>query len=355
MSTAPGAGLANVSESTTRQTQRAFVIRHSIVIPTYGRPETLRQCLSACARLSYDRDIIEVVVVDDGNHEATRRVVTEFGHLLHLLYVPQPERTGPAKARNAGAAKASGEYIAFIDDDCAPEPGWLDGLDRVFMDEKEPVAVGGRTLSTFEDNVYATASQNLVDFLYEWYNADPRHARFFASNNFACPRAAFWEISGFDGGFPRAAAEDRDFCDRWREHGHRLVYGPEAVVRHRHRLTFGSFIRQHVGYGRGAVYLHRGRERRGLSRPRLEPMSFYWRLVTYAVGKGFGARTPALVVLAFISQAAYATGYYGERFQQRRLKPASAEPHVTPPAAATLAKDPPEGSSPMKSERHQVG
>lgn len=296
--------------------------RFSIVVPTYGRAEALRGCLAGCQALDYPIDRFEVLVVDDGDDERTRRVVADFVHLLSLAYIPQPRRLGPASARNAGAAAARGRYVVFIDDDCVPDDGWLRGLDEGLAEGQAEVLVGGRIENDAVGNLYATASQNLVEFLYEWYNADPHDARFFASNNVACPRDAFLALGGFDVSFPRAAAEDRDFCDRWRERGWRLVAAPNAVVRHRHRQSFPSFVKQHFGYGQGAVHLHLGRERRGVHRPRLEPMSFYWRLLGYPLRSTRLRREPwphrlALMGLAFASQVAYATGFYRERLRSR--------------------------------------
>lgn len=293
-------------------------LRYSIIVPTYGRPETLRACLEGCRALQYAPDAFEVIVVDDGDQVETRQVVAELAHALRLTYRTQPNRRGPAVARNAGAAVARGTHLAFVDDDCIPDPGWLQGLDEVFESARGPVVAGGRIVNNVEHNVYASASQNLVDFLYDWHNADPGDARFFASNNLACPSRAFREIGGFDESFPHAAAEDRDFCDRWRERGWRLVAAPGAVVRHRHRLTMASFVRQHAGYGRGAVFLHRGRARRGVERPRLEPLRFYGRLLAYPATKERSPRLPAMLLLALVSQVAYAAGYYGERIRQRR-------------------------------------
>lgn len=297
-------------------------LRFSIVIPTYARAETLRACLSSCCALDYPSGQFEVVVVDDGDDEGTRQVVADFLHLIPLAYIPQPARMGPASARNAGAAAARGRYVVFIDDDCVADVRWLRGLDEVLGEAGPPILAGGRIENESSENLFAIASQNLVDFLYEWYNADPRNARFFASNNIACPKGAFVELGGFDASFPRAAAEDRDFCDRWRERGWRLGSAPNAVVRHRHRLTFRSFVRQHFGYGRGAVYLHQGRDRRGVHRPKLEPLRFYWRLLTYPMRHRSTAphsSLAALVLLAFTSQVAYAAGFYRERLRARRL------------------------------------
>jgi hypothetical protein len=89
------------------------------------------------------------------------------------------------------------------------------------------------------------------------------------------------------------------------------------------RVTLRGFLKQHWTYGRGAVYLHRARDRRGVARPRLEPLRFYTRLIFQPIGKGFGWRTPVLVVLAALSQIVYGTGYYVERARVRLLGQAS--------------------------------
>ena len=287
--------------------------RFSIVIPTYGRAESLASCLAGCKDIDYPRDDFEVIVVDDGDDEETRQAVADFVHILPLAYIPQPRRMGPASARNAGVTAARGRFVVFIDDDCIPDRCWLRALDEVLGSADSPIIAGGTIANESSGNVYASASQNLVDFLYEWYNADPRDARFFASNNLACTRVDFLAIGGFDVSFPRAAAEDRDFCDRWRERGWRLVAAPKAIVRHKHRLTLRSFIRQHYGYGQGAVYLHQGRERRGVQRPKLESMRFYWRLIAYPMRHGGRRKSSAMVALAFASQVAYAAGFYREK------------------------------------------
>lgn len=291
-------------------------LRFSIVIPTYGRPARLKQCLQTITELDYSFDTFEVVVVDDGNLAETRDVVMQFVHRLRTRYIAQPSRSGPAAARNTGASQSSGAYLVFLDDDCTVLPGWLRGFDEVLTGDATGTAIGGRVINAVEDNIYAAASQNVMEFLYEWYNDRSRDARFFATNNLLCPRRDFLAIGGFDERFSRAAAEDRDFCDRWRESGRRLVPADHAMVSHYHRLTLSSFVAQHFGYGRGAVDLHLGRDRRGVDRPRLEPLTFYARLVTYPLRQGKGPRQALLMGLGAATQAAYATGYYMERLRR---------------------------------------
>lgn len=114
--------------------------------------------------------------------------------------------------------------------------------------------VGGRTFNALPENPYSAASQLLVDYLYTYYNADPERAGFFTANNLALPAESFRAIGGFDSTFPYAAAEDREFCDHWLHHGHRMRYAPEAVVYHAHALTLRTFWRQHCTDGRGASH-----------------------------------------------------------------------------------------------------
>src|SRR5687767_5128657 len=100
----------------------------SIIIPTYARPKQLAVCLEAIARLNYPRDRFEVIVVDDGSESPPEHVVKSFSERLSLTLLAQPN-SGPASARNTGAWEAKGEFLAFVDDDCAPDAGWLRGLE----------------------------------------------------------------------------------------------------------------------------------------------------------------------------------------------------------------------------------
>ena len=193
----------------------------SVVVPTFQRPEGLARCLEALAAQEFPRDRFEVVVVDDGSAEPPRSVVARFARMLDVRLIEQ-RNSGPAAARNAGAAAARGDYLAFTDDDCRPDPHWLRALDDVVA--RHPgCAVGGRVENALADGLYSTASQLLIDFLYEYYNGREGVSRFFITSNLAFPTNAFRALGGFDVSFPLAAAEDRDGCDRWREAGQTMV------------------------------------------------------------------------------------------------------------------------------------
>lgn len=296
----------------------------SIIIPTYNRPRQLVGCLEALKHLDYPSDCFEVIVVDDGSQTPVTTSALSGVDRLNLTIVRQPNH-GPAAARNHGVEQARGELIAFTDDDCRPTPNWLRGLIARFI-QTPNCLVGGRTVNALTDNPYSTASQLLVSYLYAYYNTNHDRATFFASNNLAVAASAFRAIGGFDHAYLRAAAEDRELCDRWLHAGHRLVYAPEAVVYHAHDLSLTSFWRQHFTYGRGAYAFHQARARRGLGRVRVEPLPFYLNLLRYPLtNRTGGAPSGAppvsltsavrLACLLTLSQVAGAVGYAWERLR----------------------------------------
>lgn len=218
----------------------------SVVVPTVGRPRYLERCLAALAQSEMDRERFEVVVVDDSIDPEIEEVAA--GAELKPRVV-RARRTGPSGARNAGAAAAEGEFVAFTDDDCEPRPGWLPAIERA-IDANPGAAVGGVTVNGVPYDPGAVASQAVVDAVHAQFNRDPAAPRFFASSNVTFPAPEFRAFGGFDEGF--RYAEDREACERWLRTGHRFAFAPDAVVVHMRTLTLREFWRQHHGYGRGA-------------------------------------------------------------------------------------------------------
>jgi glycosyltransferase involved in cell wall biosynthesis len=280
----------------------------SIIVPTHNRPYQLAICLEAIVNQTYPSSNFEVIVIDDGSKSPIAPAVSRFHDRLNLTLITQPNR-GPALARNTGAAKAQGRYLAFTDDDCAPAPDWLQKLEERF-DSISDIMVGGKTINVLTGNAYSTASQVLISYLYEYYNADKNNARFLTSNNIAVSTKSFRALGGFDPGYPSAAAEDRDFCDKWQCRGHHMIYAPEVIVYHRHNLSLRSFLMQHFAYGRGASRFHQTRSIRSDRSLRLEPLSFYINLMLYPFGEGKSRRSLFIAALLFLSQMSNAAGFF---------------------------------------------
>lgn len=232
----------------------------SVVIATYDRPERLRECLDSLTRSVFPRARFQVVVIDDGSPQPCLEITRSFEPDFNIRCIRQ-ENLGPAAARNRGVSESSSRFIAFIDDDCRTDPQWLSVVVRN-LEAAPDVFFGGRTPNDLSSNVYTLASQTILDAVYAFYNSDEGDPRFFASNNIALGRDRFVELGGFDTTFPLAAAEDRDFCDRWRFRGWPMRFLPDAVVMHAHSMSFRGFWRQQYNYGRGAFHYHRLRRLR---------------------------------------------------------------------------------------------
>ncbi|MBD2256137.1 glycosyltransferase [Pseudanabaena sp. FACHB-2040] len=287
----------------------------SVVIPTYNRPQRLALCLKALAELDYPCDRYEVVIVDDGSPMDLEPVVAPFRDQMTLSLIKQAN-AGPAKARNVGAYHAKGPFLVFTDDDCMPAVGWLTAFAQQLM--LTPKAfLGGHTINALPQNLFSTASQELIDYLYQYYNEQRQKPQFFASNNIAVAKELFLALGGFDPSFPNAAGEDRELCDRWLQAGYLMKFVPTAQIQHAHHLSLRSFWKQHFYYGRGAFYFHQVRAKRQAAPIRVEPLNFYSDLLTFPLQRSCAYPWYSISILLLLSQVAVVVGFFWEQLAQR--------------------------------------
>ena len=114
----------------------------SVVIATRNRAEMLEEALQSIV----DQTLCptEVVLVDNASTDQTPEVADRFRSKLNLVYVIEPQ-LGVAHARNRGIATARGDIVAFIDDDCLPDPEWLQNMVWRFESDPSIGVVGGVT------------------------------------------------------------------------------------------------------------------------------------------------------------------------------------------------------------------
>lgn len=282
----------------------------SVIIPTYSRPKELAVCLESLVSLSYPRERFEVIVVDDGSEVSLESTTAPFQTQLHLSLITQ-QNSGPAKARNTGAFAAQGKFLAFTDDDCRPAANWLQALENRLTTAPTSL-LGGRTINALPDNLYATASQSLIDYLYSYYNCHPEREHFFASNNMAVSAEQFRKLGGFNTSFPLAAGEDREFCSRWQHCGYPTLYAPEAEVFHAHALTLAKFWKQQFNYGRGA-FCFQTISKKQTGKTALQQPLFYLKLLVYPFSCQSQYPALLLVLLFALSQVAVAAGLIKEK------------------------------------------
>lgn len=276
-------------------------IDFSIVVPTRNRPSALRRLLDAAACQQYSKERYEVVVVDDGGDTPIVNLEEEYRDRMQLFVIRQAH-AGCGPARQAGTEHSRGRYLVFTDDDCRPEPGYLARLAEIF--ELHPACgVGGRTMNGLESNILAETSQFIVGLLTTYDCDNSGRARFCPTSNSAFPVEQFRALGGFDLSWQNSGGEDRDLCARWLNAGYTLRYEPSVVVWHFHQLSVPQFIRQHVGYGRGAQRFHRGETNR------FEPAGFYRDLVTRPFREYPTVKALRIAGAVALAEAATAVGF----------------------------------------------
>ncbi len=221
--------------------------RMSVVICSYNGERTIRDTLDGVARLEYPE--VEVIVVDDGSTDATAQIAAEYAFRV----VSTPNR-GLSAARNLGLEMATGEIVAYIDDDAWPDPQWLSFLAATFM-SSDHVGVGGPNLAPPTDGAVADAVAHAPGGPTHVLLAD-QEADHIPGCNCAFRRDALLAIGGFDPVF-RVAGDDVDVCWRLRDRGWTLGFHAAAVVWHRRRGSLAAYWKQQRGYGKAEALLER--------------------------------------------------------------------------------------------------
>jgi GT2 family glycosyltransferase len=219
----------------------------SVVVCSYNGERTIRDCFEGLLKLEYPN--FEVIVVDDGSTDATAAITREYGFRLIST-----ENRGLSSARNTGLEAATGESVAYIDDDARPDPHWLTYLATTFMSTKH-AGVGGPNIAPPGDgpiaDCVANAPGNPVHVL-----LSDREAEHIPGCNMAFRKACLEAIGGFDAQF-RVAGDDVDVCWRLQQRGWSLGFSPAAMVRHHRRNSVRAYWRQQWGYGQAEGQLER--------------------------------------------------------------------------------------------------
>lgn len=221
--------------------------RISVVCCTYNGARTIGDTMEGLRRVEYPD--FEVIVVDDGSSQDVRSVVEPYG----VRYI-RTENRGLSAARNTGLQAATGEIVAYIDDDAWPDPHWLAYLAATF-EASVFVGVGGPNVPPpdggFAADCVARAPGGPIHVL-----LDDREAEHIPGCNMAFRRRALEDVGGFDPSF-RVAGDDVDLCWRLQERGWTIGFSPAAMVWHHRRDSVGAYLRQQRGYGRAEAMLER--------------------------------------------------------------------------------------------------
>lgn len=224
----------------------------SVIVAVYNRAREIGQCLESLLSLDYPSSKFEIIVVDDGSSDDTRHVVSGYDVKLITL----PENLGQSAARNRGVEVACGEIVAFVDSDCIAHPGWLKDLVPYFLDSRN-VLVGGYVASYYRESLLDRYEEvkSPLNMGEETVVGVGAESDFYVPTcNMLVRKDRYVQVGGLDE--QMRVGEDVDLCWRLKEHGHRLVYVPRGVVRHKHRNHLLEGFKRRFQYGESEPMLY---------------------------------------------------------------------------------------------------
>ena len=217
----------------------------SIVVPVYNHFEHTLTCLRALAA-SGDATGFEVIVVDDASSDETAQCMRE---IAGVRYHRNAQNLGFIGACNAGAALARGDYLVFLNNDTAVQPGWLDALIGTFDAHPRAGLVGAKLV--YPDGRLQEAGGVVFRDASGWNYGrfdDPaapaynhvREADYCSGAAIALPRALFEKLGGFDALYTPAYYEDTDLAMKVHAEGLQVLYQPASTVVHFEGVTSGT-------------------------------------------------------------------------------------------------------------------
>lgn len=217
----------------------------TVVVPVRDRPDGLGRLLAAL-RVDPGTAGLPVVVVDDGSAVPVRAAGARV--------VRHEEARGPAAARNAGLRAATTPFVAFLDSDCVPRPGWLARL-RPHLEDPRLALVAPRIVALDAGASWFAAYEAVAGALD--MGAHPAPVRPASAVSYVPSAALLVRREALGSGFDEAmrVAEDVDLVWRLAAAGWRLRYEPAAEVAHDHPATTGEWLRRRAFYGTGAALL----------------------------------------------------------------------------------------------------
>jgi cellulose synthase/poly-beta-1,6-N-acetylglucosamine synthase-like glycosyltransferase len=224
-------------------------MKTDVIIPMFNAEKTISSVLTALSKQT--RKPHSIIIVDDGSTDSSLNIVKQFSEKFPVKIIKQHNQ-GPASARNKGAQTSKADIIIFLDADCIPKKNWLEQMLKPFSDNSVAGVVG----------TYETLNKQNLIARYVGYEISYRHSKmpqetdFLASYSVAYRTSIFRAFNGFDTSFRIASGEDPELSFRMKKAGHKLIFNPNAVVKHPHPETLYSYLKQQFyrGFWRIPMY-----------------------------------------------------------------------------------------------------
>lgn len=236
----------------------SYFPRVSVIVPIYNGEQDLPGLLDCLMAQTYLAAQVEYLLVDNGSCDRTPQLLTAAhttfaakGLTLKVLH--ERDIQSAYAARNTAIRAATGEFLAFTDADCYPQPGWLTALIQPFQDEQiglvagEIIAFPGTTLlEKYADRKHIMSQQDTLAHKFCPYGQ---------TANLGIRLQSLSDVGLFRPYLTTGG--DADICWRIQREGNwKIHYAADATIQHRHRQTFKALRSQWYRYGTSNRYLH---------------------------------------------------------------------------------------------------
>ena len=228
------------------QTQQGT--KFSVIIPVRAIKEFIKEDITHLKQLNYQN--FEVLIVTDAEEQ--------YDFMDSRFFLVDSGKIGPGEKRNLGAQKATGDILAFLDDDAYPSPNWLTEALNI-LNDPQVYALGGPAITPLDAKLLEKCSGKILESYltsaetrYRHTPAPPKEINDYPSVNLFVRKEAFNKVGGYPVEF--WPGEDTKLClDLVKAYGRSFLYSPKPVVYHHRRNVFIPHLKQISRYGR-----HRG-------------------------------------------------------------------------------------------------
>ena len=273
----------------------------SVIICTYAMERYADFCDAVESVQQQSYEPVEIIIVVDGNEAVAEHVRREFNS-PNIEVHNNDQNQGVSYSRTKGAEIATGEIVAFIDDDAVAEPDWISQLVRVYK-ETDALAVGGRMVGLWLAGrpwYLPREFDWLVGVTHPGFAEPYAEIRNTFESNISFRREVFLDLGGFDPSLGPDAdsyrhSEGAELGTRLQAAYNRgVVYNPDAVVKHKvfsHRIKLGWLLRRAFQQGQSK----RKAKQLGIGNG-TEESTYLWELMSVSVPRRFRAlvRSPSV-------------------------------------------------------------
>ena len=208
----------------------------SVVVPAYNENARVAGCIASLIAQDYPRELLRIIVVDNGSQDGTFATLQATAGIL-ALQEPAP---GAYAARNLGLRHVTSEVVCFTDADCTAATDWVRNAVRQLACRSVGIVAGHVQLEAVERGRLSAAE--LFEKFFAFRQARNARENRCVTANWCSRTQLIRELGGFDATL--RSGGDRELSQRIANAGYRIVYAPDAIVRHPLRASFAELTRK---------------------------------------------------------------------------------------------------------------